>query len=612
MPKISDPSSAADAEAGGTSAEKSGVEQTSDRRSPRRRRRAGGAGSGTLAASSASDTAAAREGGARKIRRHQQWNQRVSSLGSSAAFRPYLFVAGVLVILAFLLYNESVIADFEEQANEQVNLYAQLIAFGVSEATNDQISVIFNEVIEPDAFPIIVTNHQGEITLWEGHGLPDLDDRSAEALSELRVILAKMDEKHEPISFDPLAETDGLLHYDGRGWVLTSVGGALAGWGGPGLPASTDTASATLAGVRAAIGAMDRSNPPRRFTVSAGSYNRLHYADRDFVITDGKGENILSWWGRNLPLPGDRTQTSLRRIRDAMLAMDVANEPFTFQIPSETIQYLHYGDSRTVSRISWANFSLMGILILFLLVGYVGFRNIRRSEQRSIWVGMAKETAHQLGTPLSSVSGWLELIRSDLDKEAPGGCEEASERLDGIAAKVDEMEQDLQRLNQIALRFSQIGSVPELEMADINSVLAETVGYFQSRGPQFGQVEFAFRAGEVPEIPLNRELLSWAFENLCKNGIDAIGSKPGRIAIGVGTVPQKQLVQITIQDNGRGIEPEHVDQVFEPGFSTKKRGWGLGLAFVKRIIEEYHNGRISITRSAPGEGTTFEMLLPAE
>lgn len=611
LPKISDPSSDADAPAGGSSAESDGVEQAPVRRGPRRRGRADGAGSGISVASAAAETAAASAGGG-KVRRHQQWNQRLSHLGAAAAFRPYLFVAGVLVILVFLLYNESVIADFEEQANEQVNLYAQLIAFGVSEAANDQMGVIFNEVIEPDVFPIIVTDHQGEITLWEGHGLPEPDDRSPESLLELRGILAKMDEKREPISFDPLTETDGLLHYDGRGWVLTSVGGAVVGWGGPGLPASTDTASAAVAGVRAAVGAMDRSNPPRRFTVSAGSYNLLHYNDTDFVITDGKGENILSWWGRSLPLLGDRTQTSLQRIRNAVHSMGVKNEPLTFQVPSETIQYLHYGDSRTVSRLSWANFSLMGILILFLLVGYVGFRNIRRSEQRSIWVGMAKETAHQLGTPLSSVSGWLELIRSDLEKEAPVGRDEATERLSGIAAKVGEMEQDLQRLNQIALRFSQIGSVPELEMADINSVLAETVGYFRSRGPQFGQVEFAFRAGEVPEIPLNRELLSWAFENLCKNGIDAIGNKPGRIAIGVGAVPQKHLVQITVQDNGRGIEPDHVDQVFEPGFSTKKRGWGLGLAFVKRIIEEYHNGRISITRSASGEGTTFEVLLPTE
>ena len=428
----------------------------------------------------------------------------------------------------------------------------------------------------------------------------------------LREFLQRMDARREPIELKILPETDGLLHYGADGFVITSLGGAIAGWQGADLPADDDTTGVAAQAVRKAVGNMDRANKPRLFTVASGSFSRLHYKGTDFVITDEKGESIVTWWGNGLPERGDRTEAAVDRIREIMVSMDVENDPLTFQIPSEAVQYLHYGDSDTVSRISWANFSLMSILILFLLVGFVGFRNIRRSEQRSIWGGMAKETAHQLGTPLSSVSGWLELIRGELQREAPADPVAAAERLESIDGKVAGMEQDLKRLNQIALRFSQIGSVPELEMTDINTVLGDTVEYFQSRGPQFGQVDLIHRRGGVPEIPLNRELISWAFENLCKNGIDAIGNKPGRIVIGVGSIAQKGLVQITVQDNGRGIEPDHVDQVFEPGFSTKKRGWGLGLAFVKRIIEEYHNGRIGITQSAPGEGTTFEVLLPIE
>ena len=172
------------------------------------------------------------------------------------------------------------------------------------------------------------------------------------------------------------------------------------------------------------------------------------------------------------------------------------------------------------------------------------------------------------------------------------------------------MQKDMQRLNQIALRFSQIGSVPEVEMGDIEKVMTETVNYFKNRGSQFGQCDINMVSRALPPAPLNAELMSWAFENLFKNGMDAIGRQAGVINIRLDFLAERKLVQIVFQDNGCGIEPENVNRVFEPGFSTKKRGWGLGLAFVRRIIEEYHKGKISITQSVPGEGTTFEVLLP--
>ena len=173
------------------------------------------------------------------------------------------------------------------------------------------------------------------------------------------------------------------------------------------------------------------------------------------------------------------------------------------------------------------------------------------------------------------------------------------------------MQQDMRHLNQIASRFSQIGSVPELKVGDVSAVLQETIDYFRHRSPQFGRhdIEIELR-DDVPPIPINAELMSWAFENLFKNAIDAMDRQTGSMRVRLGLMPEGRAVQITFQDDGRGIEPENIKRIFEPGFSTKKRGWGLGLAFVKRIVEEYHKGKISVVQSAPGAGTTFEVILP--
>lgn len=278
--------------------------------------------------------------------------------------------------------------------------------------------------------------------------------------------------------------------------------------------------------------------------------------------------------------------------------------PLAFRIPTE--HYIHYGDTSLVGRISLAPFVQSGVLFLFLLVGYIGYRNIKRSQQRSLWVGMAKETAHQLGTPLSSLSGWLELLRGEVSTVPRPDRDERWER---VAQMVGEIQQDMRRLDQIASRFSQIGSVPELAEKDVAAVLEETIEYFRRRVPQFGRQEIELECpSDLPLVPINAELMSWAFENLCKNAIDAMEGQTGRLHIQLELLPEG--VQVAFQDDGRGIEPEHIERIFEPGFSTKKRGWGLGLVFVKRIVEEYHKGKLRLVQSAPGKGTTFEVVLP--
>ena len=547
----------------------------------------------------------------------------LSSLGISPIFRAYIFLGSIVTILAFLLYNESLTNELREQEKNRVGLYARLISFAPL-ASQEQTMTIFNEVINnPQVdFPCIITNYRGEII--EKRGLGNLMDRDrfwdpfifwsrdreisakhdsleSQALSQL---LRKMDAENAPIKFYWSSDTHGLLYVQEGAAILTDLRGDIVKWRGVGLPVDSDTTVAAMIRVRLALAQMTDSSP-LSFVVPAEGFSYLHYDGKSAIITDGNGR-VISWRGIALPPETARDGDDLAVVRQRLKTMSAQGDPLPFYISSE--HYIHYGSSELVNRISVAPVVQISVLFLFLLVGYIGYRNIKRSEQRSIWVGMAKETAHQLGTPLSSLSGWLELMRNEI-QSAPN--EKSDECLERLEQMISEMDEDMHHLNQIASRFSQIGSVPELESGDIRRVLEDTIEYFRNRAPQFGRHEIRIECqSEALFVPLNIELMSWAFENLFKNAIDAMDGKTGEMLINIAELSEDGVVQITFQDDGRGIQPENIKRIFEPGFSTKKRGWGLGLAFVRRIIEEYHGGRISVVQSVPGEGTSFEVVLP--
>ncbi|MCZ6633544.1 MAG: HAMP domain-containing sensor histidine kinase [bacterium] len=329
------------------------------------------------------------------------------------------------------------------------------------------------------------------------------------------------------------------------------------------------------------------------------------------VITDEQGKPRY-WQAVGIDW-GDHSPDALARLRRIAAQLDQAYRPLPFEYPDtelgpdnkpksseNKIWMLHYGESSLVKRLSWLPFVALLVTLLFVGIGYVAFQHIKNSEARSIWVGMARETAHQLGTPLSSLYGWMELMKAEVDEmDVP----EVSGRLKQV---VEEMAQDTSRLNQIASRFSLIGSTPELRLAQVQDVISKTVAYLRHRLPS--DVQIVNSLAEIPVLPLNDELLGWAFENLFKNAADAMEEKDGRIEI--SSELHEDRVDILVMDNGKGIPPHLVKQVFLPGYSTKKRGWGLGLAFVKRIVEEYHNGKIVVKESTPGEGTTFLVTLP--
>ena len=251
-------------------------------------------------------------------------------------------------------------------------------------------------------------------------------------------------------------------------------------------------------------------------------------------------------------------------------------------------QKLYYGDSILLKKLQYYPLALLLIIFLFGAVLYFVFKTSKISEQNRLWAAMAKETAHQIGTPLTSMIGWITLLKE----------KERSEPL-------DEMEKDIERLKVITERFSKVGSLPELELVDIVGETLRTLKYLEKRSSDLINFE-----SELPRkkilLPLNPQLFSWTLENLIKNGIDAMKGK-GTIILKL--FEESQTISIHISDTGSGIKKENFKKIFSPGFTTKKRGWGLGLSLAKRIITDYHRGKISVKDSELRKGTTIEIIL---
>jgi K+-sensing histidine kinase KdpD len=277
--------------------------------------------------------------------------------------------------------------------------------------------------------------------------------------------------------------------------------------------------------------------------------------------------------------------------------MDAVHKPIEVVYKdSVVLQRIHYGDSDQVIQLKYYPYVQIVIAALFIVLGYIGFSNIKRSEQSNIWVGMAKETAHQFGTPISSLMGWLEMLK--LSYKDP----------DKVLDIAEEINNDVDRLSKITYRFSKIGSVPERKEKIVYEEIKKVVDYFQRRLPQTGRsIELTVSGDKDATAELNSGLFEWVIENLIKNALDAIEQKQGKINISVKVV--KNNVEIDVVDNGKGVEIKRRKDIFRPGYSTKRRGWGLGLSLSKRIVEEYHQGKIFVKTSAPGEGTTFKIVL---
>jgi len=265
-------------------------------------------------------------------------------------------------------------------------------------------------------------------------------------------------------------------------------------------------------------------------------------------------------------------------------------EPIIIRLPGGDVNYVWYEDSIILRKLIYYPVVQLSIIILFILVSYMAFDSSRKAEQNQVWLGMSKETAHQLGTPVSSLTGWIEMLRSS-EQEIP---------------YIEEMSRDMDRLEKITERFSKIGAKPEFKKENIIPVIRETMDYIRTRASS--RISFIPEFDPLEEIIVNHNsaLLSWVIENVCKNSIDAVGGD-GKIII--SALQTQSYAIIDIKDNGIGIPGSDHKRIFNPGYTTKQRGWGLGLSLAKRIIEEYHRGKIFVKYSGSGIGTCIRIML---
>lgn len=288
-------------------------------------------------------------------------------------------------------------------------------------------------------------------------------------------------------------------------------------------------------------------------------------------------------------VPNEIVSDSLK-LRKYISKISLENEPILMNMEDDEYYSLYYGNSLTLSKIKYYPVILFLIIVLFLALVYFFYYTSKSSEQNLLWAGMAKETAHQIGTPLSSLFGWLEILRSEKNVDP---------------SYLSEIEKDIERLKTITERFSKVGSKIKLEKTDITKATRASFEYLQNRSSKL--IQFTIDLPNEPAwVSLNEPLYSWTIENLTKNAIDAM---KGRGKLEVELVRSKNFVKVLIKDSGKGIPTKNFNRIFEPGFSTKKRGWGLGLSLVKRIIEDYHHGKIIVAYSEIDKGSTFEIKL---
>ena len=310
------------------------------------------------------------------------------------------------------------------------------------------------------------------------------------------------------------------------------------------------------------------------------------------IIQSDTKKNPQLW--TNLPKEVNTYEERISFIK----SMDVINEPIPlvyFDQESEpiTFGFLHYGDSSLIQKIKiWTYVEIISIG-LFICIGFVGFSYIRHSEKQNIWIGLSRETAHQLGTPVSALLGWLDYLKhekTDLEKILP------------------EIESDIERLQQVNRRFSKMGSKPEVEYFNLSKRISSTLEYLEKRMPSLGgKVILVNKIDPDVKIKANGTLISWAVENLVRNGIDSIDKENGEIEVALKQ--DVHYVKIHITDNGCGIPKKDWKNIFRPGFTTKNSGWGLGLSLCERIINDVHGGKVSVLASSISEGTTFEIAI---
>lgn len=443
-------------------------------------------------------------------------------------------------------YTQELFKKISEEERKKVEIWAEANR-RVATSPVDEDPTFYTQIIFSNTtIPIIITQREGVVD--KNTKTKNLDSTQAKDTTFLKKRMAEMRNQNKVIGLNYFADQNVYLYY-GESTVFSEL--------------------------RKVLNEQIESFNTDIVTNSASAP----------VIYVDSNENILAFGN----LDSTKMQSS-DYVNQVIAEMKENNPAIEVNLGDEEVRHIYYSDSPLLVKLKYYPFVQLGVIALFLLIAYSLFSTARNAEQNQVWVGMAKETAHQLGTPLSSLLAWIEVLRSrNVDEKT-----------------INEIKRDLGRLETVTERFSKIGSKPNLEQNDVNELIKNTLAYLKTRLSKKVEFNHTTSNGNVVMASVNVPLLEWVLENIIKNGVDAIAGE-GKIDIHV--TDQSQFVYIDISDNGKGIQKGARKTVFQPGYTTKKRGWGLGLSLTKRIIENYHSGKVFVKSSEVGQGTTFRIVL---
>ena len=472
-------------------------------------------------------------------------NHLAGKMAREEKYKAKLWAEAIARKAKLVRYTKELFTKLAADERRKVNVYAQSTKFVLTVDNNEQLT-FFNDIITSNNdIPAILTDDKGNILGARNIVIP----KTARTFAELPADIKKEFSIYLPITVDYKISKNYIYYKDSN--LFTKLRQTL-----------NDLVETFISEVV------------------------LNTASTPVILTDEK-MNVLAFGNIDSTnmIGQDAEMTMIKK-------MEAHNEPVVADLGEGVMRFIYYDDSETLKQLRIFPFIQLGLFAAFLVIAYFAFSNARKAEQNMVWVGMAKETAHQLGTPISSLEGWVEVLKD----------------MDGVKNNpqiLEELETDISRLSLVAERFSKIGSVPQLIAENVKVCVERNVNYMKRRASQ--KVNFTYSCPDNLEFKINKQLFDWVFENILKNALDAMNGE-GKIAVDVSSDSKHVIIDIT--DSGKGIPKNKFETIFEPGYSTKRRGWGLGLSLTKRIVEEYHNGKISVKRSEIDKGTTFRILIP--
>lgn len=469
-------------------------------------------------------------------------NNLVKRIARDEKIKAQVWAEAVQKRAKLIKFTNHLFSEIKSEERKKAELVAEAFKQLNQYDNSADINFVLKVLQENTTVPVILVNDNGEMTSR------NLDSIQSRDTSYLRKELNGMKKKYDPVIINYYKNFNSYLYYKD---------------------------SKVFSDIQVVFDDLIRSF--KEVAVST--------AEVQVIFTDASKRHVIDH--------SDKMDTSKintpEKLRTTLMKLAQANQPIPIDLGEGETNYIFYAESDLLTKLKYYPYIQFGVIGLFLVIAYILFSTARKAEQDQVWVGMSKETAHQLGTPLSSLMAWNEhLLGIGVDESV-----------------VHEMQQDVKRLNTITDRFSKIGSQPTLLSENVNEVLFEAIDYLKKRSSR--NVAYTLNLpDELLHADLSRPLFEWVIENICKNAIDAMEGK-GSLNISLSGIPEALIIDIT--DTGKGIPKSKFDTVFEPGYTTKNRGWGLGLSLCKRIIESYHKGKIYVLKSEPNKGSTFRIEL---